>query len=223
MTRTKLMDRQMPVYSRNEEKFNMITHIVGGGIAVAALVLCVIRSALHHSGVGIGCSIVFGVSMILLYTMSSIYHGLPDGKGKRVMQVLDHCSVYILIAGSYTPVLLCGIAREEPVAAWILFGIVWGLAIFAIVLNSIDLRSFRHLSMVLYLLMGWTIVVRLPALIRTMGRTGFLLILAGGILYTIGAALYNMGRKTPYMHSVFHIFVVAGSICHILAILLYAV
>ncbi len=222
MIRTKLMDRQMPDYSRREEKVNMITHIVGGGIAVAALVLCIIRSAFHHSGIGIGSSIVFGVSMILLYTMSSIYHGLPDGKAKRVMQILDHCSVYILIAGSYTPVLLCGVAREEPVSAWVIFGIVWGLAAFAIVLNSIDLKNFKHLSMVLYLLMGWTIIVRLPVLIRTLGRTGFLLILSGGILYTIGAALYNIGKKRPYMHSVFHVFVVAGSVCHILAILLYA-
>lgn len=221
MTRTKLMERQMPSYSRKEEMINMITHIVGGGIAVAALVLCIIRSAVHHSGVGIGSSIVFGLSMILLYTMSSVYHGLRDGRGKRVMQILDHCSVYILIAGSYTPVLLCGIAREEPVTAWVLFGIVWGLAAVAIVLNSIDLRSFRHLSMALYLGMGWTIITRLPVLIRTIGKTGFLLILAGGILYTIGAALYNMGKKKTYMHSVFHLFVVAGSICHILAILLY--
>ena len=221
MSRTKLMDREMPAYTRTEEKINMITHIVGGGIAVAALVLCIIRSAIHHSGVGIGSSIVFGVSMILLYTMSSIYHGLPDGRGKRVMQILDHCSVYILIAGSYTPVLLCGVAKEDPVAAWVIFGIVWGLAAIAIVLNSIELRKFKHISMVLYLLMGWTIIFKVPVLYRTMGVKGFMLILVGGILYTIGAVLYNLGKKKPYMHSVFHVFVVAGSVCHILAILLF--
>ena len=221
MSRTKLMDREMPAYTRTEEKINMITHIVGGGIAVAALVLCIIRSAIHHSGVGIGSSIVFGVSMILLYTMSSIYHGLPDGRGKRVMQILDHCSVYILIAGSYTPVLLYGVAKEDPVAAWVIFGIVWGLAAIAIVLNSIELRKFKHISMVLYLLMGWTIIFKVPVLYRTMGVKGFMLILVGGILYTIGAVLYNLGKKKPYMHSVFHVFVVAGSVCHILAILLF--
>jgi hemolysin III len=215
------MDREMPVYSTTEERINMVTHIVGGGISVAALVLCIVRSALHHSGAGVGCSIVFGVSMIILYTMSSIYHGLPDGRGKRVMQVLDHCSIYVLIAGTYTPVLLCGIAKEEPVIAWVLFGIVWGLAVFAIVLNSIDLRSFKHISMILYLLMGWTIIVRLPTLIHTIGKVGFTLILSGGILYTIGSILYGLGKKKPYMHSIFHIFVIGGTICHILAILLF--
>ncbi|MBR1707558.1 MAG: hemolysin III family protein [Clostridia bacterium] len=221
MTRTPLMERDMPFYTKAEERMNMITHIVGGAIAVAALVLCIIRSAMHHSGVGIASSIVFGVSMILLYTMSSIYHGLPDGRGKRVMQVLDHCSVYILIAGSYTPVLLCGLARVDKVSAWVIFGIVWGLAAAAIVLNSIDLKSFKHISMVLYLLMGWTIIFKLPVLIQAIGMPAFWLILAGGILYTIGAILYGLGRTRRYMHSIFHIFVVAGSICHVLAILLY--
>jgi hemolysin III len=200
---------------------NTLTHVIGAFMAVGILFCGLKTAAAHHKPMAVGSCWIYGLSMILLYTMSSVYHGLRDGRGKRVMQILDHCSVYILIAGSYTPVLLCGIAREEPVTAWVLFGIVWGLAAVAIVLNSIDLRSFRHLSMALYLGMGWTIITRLPVLIRTIGKTGFLLILAGGILYTIGAALYNMGKKKPYMHSVFHLFVVAGSICHILAILLY--
>ena len=221
MTRTKLMDREMPVYTPTEEKINMITHIVGGGIAIAGMVLCIVRAAFHHSGAGVGCSVVFGISMILLYTMSSIYHGLHDGRGKRVMQILDHCSIYLLIAGTYTPVLLCGIAREEPVSAWVIFGAVWGLAAFAIVLNSIDLKNYRHISMVLYILMGWTIVLRLSVLIQAIGKAGFGLILGGGICYTIGAVLYGLGKKKRYMHSVFHLFVVAGTVCHILAILLF--
>lgn len=221
MTRTKLMDREMPVYTRTEERINMVTHIVGGGIAIAGMVLCIVRAALHHNGVGVGCAIVFGVSMILLYTMSSVYHGLHDGRGKRVMQVLDHCSIYILIAGTYTPVLLCGIAREEPVAAWVIFGIVWGLAAIAIVLNSIDLKNFKHISMVLYLLMGWTIIVRISALIHAIGKPGFYLILGGGIFYTIGSILYGLGKTKPYMHSVFHLFVIGGTVCHILAILIF--
>ena len=128
MTRTKLMDREMPVYTKNEELFNMISHIVGGAVGVAGLVLCIIVSALHHNGFGLAGSIVFGVSMILLYTMSSVYHGLKPGLGKRVMQVFDHCTIYVLIAGTYTPLLLSAMRPIDPVASWVLMGIVWALA-----------------------------------------------------------------------------------------------
>ena len=220
--RTKLMDREMPDYTKGEERFNMISHIVGGAIGVAALVLCIVRSALHHNGYGLAGSIVFGVSMILLYTMSSVYHGLRDGMGKRVLQVLDHCTIYVLIAGTYTPLLLSAMRPIDPVSSWGLLAVVWGLAAVAITLTAIDLKRFRVLSMVLYIGMGWTILFRLPLLIQAMGWGGFALILAGGLCYTVGAVLYGMGKKKRYMHSVFHLFVIAGSVCHLLAILLYA-
>lgn len=220
--RTKLMDREMPDYTKGEERFNMISHIVGGAIGVAALVLCIVRSALHHNGYGLVGSIVFGVSMILLYTMSSVYHGLRDGMGKRVLQVLDHCTIYVLIAGTYTPLLLSAMRPIDPVSSWGLLAVVWGLAAVAITLTAIDLKRFRVLSMVLYIGMGWTILFRLPLLIQAVGWGGFALILAGGLCYTVGAVLYGMGKKKRYMHSVFHLFVIAGSVCHLLAILLYA-
>mgnify|MGYP000100873704 CR=1 FL=1 len=220
--RTKLMDREMPDYTKGEERFNMISHIVGGAIGVAALVFCIVRSALHHNGYGLAGSIVFGVSMILLYTMSSVYHGLRDGMGKRVLQVLDHCTIYVLIAGTYTPLLLSAMRPIDPVSSWGLLAVVWGLAAVAITLTAIDLKRFRVLSMVLYIGMGWTILFRLPLLIQAVGWGGFALILAGGLCYTVGAVLYGMGKKKRYMHSVFHLFVIAGSVCHLLAILLYA-
>lgn len=220
--RTKLMDREMPDYTKGEERFNMISHIVGGAIGVAALVLCIVRSALHHNGYGLAGSIVFGVSMILLYTMSSVYHGLRDGMGKRVLQVLDHCTIYVLIAGTYTPLLLSAMRPIDPVSSWGLLAVVWGLAAVAITLTAIDLKRFRVLSMVLYIGMGWTILFRLPLLIQAVGWGGFALILAGGLCYTVGSVLYGMGKKKRYMHSVFHLFVIAGSVCHLLAILLYA-
>ena len=220
--RTKLMDREMPDYTKGEERFNMISHIVGGAIGVAALVLCIVRSALHHNGYGLAGSIVFGVSMILLYTMSSVYHGLRDGMGKRVLQVLDHCTIYVLIAGTYTPLLLSAMRPIDSVSSWGLLAVVWGLAAVAITLTAIDLKRFRVLSMVLYIGMGWTILFRLPLLIQAVGWGGFALILAGGLCYTVGAVLYGMGKKKRYMHSVFHLFVIAGSVCHLLAILLYA-
>ena len=220
--RTKLRDRQMPVYTKGEERFNMISHIVGGAIGVAALVLCIVVSAIHRNGYGLAGSIVYGVSMIVLYTMSSVYHGLPDGTAKRVMQVLDHCTIYLLIAGTYTPILLSAMRPIDPAASWILLGVVWGLSAIAITLTAIDLKKYAVFSMICYLGMGWCVVFKIGLLIEAVGWGGFWLILLGGVCYTVGAVLYGLGRTKKYMHSVFHLFVVAGSVLHLLAILLYA-
>lgn len=219
--RTKLMDRKMPDYTKGEEILNMTTHIVGGALGVAALVLCIVVSAVHHNGYGLAGSIVFGLSMILLYTMSSAYHGLHDGLAKRVLQVLDHCTIYVLIAGTYTPILLSAMRPLDPVSSWVLLGVMWGLAALAITLTAIDLRKYRVFSMICYIGMGWAAIFRLRLLIQAVTWAGFALILGGGVCYTIGAVLYGMGRKKRYMHSVFHMFVVAGSALHTLAILLY--
>lgn len=219
--RTKLRDRQMPVYTKGEERFNMISHIVGGAIGIAALVLCIVVSAVHHNGYGVAGSIVYGMSMIVLYTMSSVYHGLPDGMAKRVMQVLDHCTIYLLIAGTYTPILLSAMRPIDPRTSWILFGTVWTLAALGITLTAIDLKKYAVFSMICYLGIGWCIVFKIGLLIQAVGWGGFWLILMGGVCYTVGAVLYGLGRTQKYMHSVFHLFVIAGSVLHLLAILLY--
>ena len=219
--RTKIKDRVLPTYTRGEERFHMISHIVGGAIGVAALVLCIVRSALHHNGFGLAGSIVFGVSMILLYTMSSIYHGLREGTAKKVLQVLDHCTIYVLIAGTYTPILLSAMRPIDPVASWVLLGVIWALAAVAITLTAIDLHRFRVFSMICYIGMGWTIIFKVALLIEAIGWGGFWLILLGGVSYTAGAVLYGMGRTKRYMHSVFHLFVILGSVLHTIAILLY--
>ena len=219
--RTKLRDRQMPVYTRGEERFNMISHIVGSAIGVAALVLCIVVSAVHRNGYGVAGSIVYGVSMIVLYTMSSVYHGLHDGMAKRVMQVLDHCTIYLLIAGTYTPILLSAMRPIDPKASWMLLGVVWGLAALGITLTAIDLKKYAVFSMICYLGIGWCIVLKIGLLIQAVGWGGFWLILMGGVCYTVGAVLYGLGRTQKYMHSVFHLFVIAGSVLHLLAILLY--
>ncbi len=220
--RTKLRDRQLPVYTKGEERFNMISHIVGGTVGVAALVLGIVVSAIHHNGYGLAGSIVYGLSMIVLYTMSSVYHGLREGTAKRVMQVLDHCTIYLLIAGTYTPILLSAMRPIDPAASWILLGVVWGLAALGITLTAIDLKKYAVFSMICYLGIGWCIVFKIRLLIQAVGWGGFWLILMGGVCYTVGAVLYGMGRTKKYMHSVFHLFVVAGSVLHLLAILLYA-
>ena len=219
--RTKLKDRPLPTYTKGEEVFNMVSHIVGGAVGVAALVLCIIFSAVHRNGYGLAGSIVYGISMITLYTMSSIYHGLKEGAAKRVMQVLDHCTIYLLIAGTYTPILLSAMRPIDPVASWVLLGVVWGLSAIAITLTAIDLKKYAVFSMICYIGMGWCIVFKIPLLIQAVGWGGFWLILAGGLCYTVGAVLYGWGRTKKYMHSVFHLCVVAGSVLHLLAILIY--
>jgi hemolysin III len=223
MTRTRLSDRQLPDYTRGEEIFNMVSHIVGGGFGVIALVLCVVVSALKGDPWSIVGSSIYGVTMIVLYTMSSVYHGLRHPMAKKVMQVLDHCTIYFLIGGTYTPILLSAIRPVSPACAWILFGLVWGLAAMATVFTAIDLKKYAVLSMICYIGMGWCIVLAAKTAIEAIPRAGLLWLLAGGVAYTVGAVLYGLGKKHRYMHSIFHLFVVAGSILQFICILLYVI
>lgn len=224
MPRTKLKDRKMPVYTRGEEIFNMVSHIVGGSLGIVGMVICLVISILHKNVYSIVGSIIYGISMIFLYTMSSIYHGLKaDLTSKKVMQIMDHCTIYVLIAGTYTPVLLSGIMKVSPVFAWTLLAVVWVFAIVGIVLNAIDLKQYKVFSMVCYLVMGWCIIFRIDLLIKAIGVPGFVLILLGGISYTIGTIFYGIGRNKKYMHSIFHLFVVLATILQFLAIVLYVI
>ena len=224
MHRTKLKDRELPTYTKGEEIFNMVSHIVGGAIGLIGMVLCIIFSAIHQNSYAIVGSIIYGISMIFLYTMSSIYHGLkPTRKAKKVMQILDHCTIYVLIAGTYTPILLSSIMKVDQVAAWTMLAIVWIFAILGIVLNAIDLKQFSVFSMICYIAMGWCIIFRIDLVIKSLGMTGFILILLGGIIYTLGTILYGIGRKVKYMHSMFHLCVVIGTLLQLIAIILYVV
>lgn len=222
MIRTKLKDRVLPKYTQGEEIFNMTSHIVGGSLGVIALILCIIFAALHNNIYGIISGTIFGITMILLYTMSSIYHGLnPKRYSKKVFQVLDHCSIFLLIAGSYTPFTLCSIRQQDPKAGWTIFAIIWLMAIIGIVLNSIDIKKFKIFSMICYLAMGWCIILKANILPRLLGKNGLILLVTGGILYTIGAVLYGFGKKHKYMHSIFHLFILLGSLLQFFCILLY--
>lgn len=222
MERTKLEDRELPNYSKGEEIFNMVSHIVGGAIGIVAIVLCSVIAAIHHNVYGIVSGVIFGISLVLLYTMSSIYHGLkPNLKAKKVFQVIDHCTIFFLIAGSYTPFTLCTLREASPVLGWTIFGIIWGLAILGIILNSIDLKKYKKFSMICYLIMGWCIIVKIDVVIKSLGLAGFSLLLAGGISYTIGAVLYGVGKKRKWMHSIFHLLCLVGSLLHLLCVLLF--
>ena len=224
MKRTKLSDRILPIYSKGEEIFNMVSHIVGGAIGILALIICVIISSINRNVYGIVSSIIFGITIILLYTMSSIYHGLkPEVGAKKVFQIIDHCSIFLLIAGSYTPFCLCTLREYDTATGWIIFGIIWGLAILGIVLNSIDLKKYKIFSMTCYLIMGWCIVFKINVVIEMLGITGFILLLLGGISYTVGAVLYGLGKKKKWMHSIFHIACVIGTVLQILCVMLYVI
>lgn len=223
MQRTNLASRTLPDYTRAEERFNMISHIVGGGMGIAATVLCVVAAALEGNVYGVVSGAIFGGSMVALYTISSVYHGLHGGTGKKVMQILDHCTIYFLIAGTYTPFCLCTIRQHNPALGWGTFGFVWALAVVGIVLNAIDLKRFQKVSMVLYLGMGWCIILTGKLIVQLLGGTGFALLVGGGVAYTVGAVFYGLGHKKRYIHSVFHLFCLVGSALHILCILFYVI
>lgn len=219
--RIKLRDRLLPDYTHAEEVMNTVTHIVGGGIGVLVLALCVIKAALYGDVYGVVGGSVFGGTMVALYTMSSIYHGMHPGTGKKVMQIIDHCTIYFLICGTYTPIMLSAFVPVYPIIGWGVLIAEWALAILAATLTAIDLKKYNAFSMVCYILMGWGIIFFLPQAVAVLTKPGFLLLLSGGIAYTIGAVLYGIGSKMRWMHSVFHIFVVLGSLLQFLSILLY--
>jgi len=212
---------EKPRYTKGEELFNMISHIVGGGLGVVALLVCIIIAAFAQNIWGVATALVYGLSVILLFTMSSVYHGLKVGKAKKVFRTLDHCTIFILIAGTYTPVLLTQFRAVYPVEAWIMFSAIWGLAVIGIILNIIDLKRFMTFSLICYIGMGWMALFRINQLIAVLGSTFFIIILIGGLLYMAGVVFYVLGKKKKYMHGVFHVFVNAASVLHSIAIAVF--
>ena len=222
IARTKLADRTLPNYTRAEELTNMITHIAGGALGIAVLILCIVRAARNHNIYGIAASAIYGAAMISTFTVSSVYHGLLPNFGKKVVQVVDHCTIYFLIAGSYTVVVLSAFRPVFPKLAWGLFFFEWILAIIAATLTAIDLKKYEVFSMICYVGMGWAVLPFAKQAMIALSMPGFYWLLAGGIAYTIGAVLYGIGSRKKWMHSVFHVFVVLGALLQFLSILLYA-
>ena len=223
MKRTPLRERLLPNYTRGEELMNMITHIVGGALGLAVLLSCVIKAALNDNFFGILSCTIYGTAFITMFTISSVYHGLSAGLGKKVLQVIDHCTIYFLIAGTYSAVVLSAIRPVYPVLGWGLFIFEWSVALLAATLTAIDLKKYEVFSMICYIGMGWAIIPFWKQTLLAMSRPGFLLLLIGGIAYTIGSILYGLGSRHKWMHSVFHIFVVLGALLQYLAVLLYAI
>lgn len=211
---------EIPKYSLGEELMSTISHGIGALLSIAALVLCVVFSAIHHDPYAVVSSVIYGSTSVILYTMSTLYHSFKVNNAKRIFRIIDHCSIFLLIAGTYTPYALVALPK---VTGWIIFGVNWACAIIGIVLNAIDLKKFKRISMVLYLVMGWMIVFTFGDLMKAVDIGCIYLSLAAGILYTIGAVFYGIGKKHKYMHSIFHLFVLAASILFFFAIFLYVI
>lgn len=217
--------KELPSYTRGEERFSAITHIAGGGLAIAGFVVGLIIACITKSGFAIASMLVYGIALIIMYSMSSIYHFLHTNLAKKIFRIFDHCSIFFLIAGTYTPYCLITLREVNPVIGWTLFGIVWGCAILGVTGNAINMHHpiIKVLSMIAYIAMGWCVIFQIGTLMKNLATGGFLLLLFGGIAYTIGAVFYGFGKKAKYIHSVWHLFVLAGSILHYFSILFYVI
>lgn len=211
---------EIPKYTLAEELISAISHGIGGLLSIAGLVLCVVFSAIHHDAYAVVSSVLYGSTSIILYTMSTLYHSFKVNNAKRVFRIIDHCSIFLLIAGTYTPYALVALPRN---IGWWIFGINWGCAIIGIVLTSVDMKKFKKFNMILYLVMGWLIIFTFKDLVDSVDIGCIYLTLAGGVIYTIGAIFYGIGKKHKYMHSIFHFFVLAASILFFFAIFLYII
>ena len=214
-------DLEIPAYTEKEERLNTLTHVLGLVMAVAILVRGLAAARSHGRAYAVPGCWIYGLSMIVLYAVSSIYHGLPVGDSKRMMRIVDHCTIYFLIAGSYTPILLTAVRPAHPTLAWAVFAAEWGLGILGAILTAADMKKYSRLSMACYIGMGWLVVFALRPTIEALTMQGFLWLLAGGISYTVGAVLYKLGKKRRCFHAVFHVFVVLGSLLQAVCILRY--
>lgn len=209
---------RIPHYTLGEELFNAISHGVGAGLSIAALVLMVVKA---HGALAETTVSLFGAAMIVLYTISCVYHALsPNLRGKKVLRVIDHCNVYLLVFGTYIPAALLGVGGA---LGWVLFGITGFFTVLGIVFTAIDVDKYQKVQVVCHLVSGWSILFGVPQLRTTMGERGFLLVLLGGIMYTVGSVLYGIGARKKYMHCIFHIFCLFGTFCHFWGIYRYLI
>jgi len=201
------------------EQFNSISHLIGAVAALAGLLLLVVLGARQGDPVKIVSFSIYGTTLILLYSFSTLYH-CSRGKAKEVFRKLDHCSIFLLIAGTYTPFTLVSLRGS---LGWSIFGVIWGLAGLGIVLESLPLRRRRVLAVVVYLFMGWFGLIALKPLFRVLSLAGFTWLLLGGVFYTVGVVFYIFDKRVRHFHGIWHLFVMAGSISHYCTILFYVV
>ena len=208
----------IPKYSLAEELVNAISHGLGAIFGVVALLLMLLKTVNTGDPFAIASAIIYGISLIVLFSISCIYHSLGKNNGKRVLRILDHDMIYVLISGTYTPYMLVALRPYNvwglgtSVVAYIMFAFVWVFCILGTIFNSINIKKYGKFCMACYLLSGWTVVSALPFLWNVITPAGVILLLLGGIVYTVGAIFYGFGKNVPYFHSVFHFFVLIGAI-----------
>lgn len=201
-------------YTLGEEIFNSVSHGVGGGLSIAGTVVLIVLAAIHSDAWGVVSSAIFGASLIILYTMSTLYHAITNPRAKAFFRIMDHNTIFFLIAGTYTPITLVPL---RGALGWVLFGIVWGAAVLGIVFNSIDLEKFRKPSVVCYIAMGWVIVIAIKPMLQKVNPLSLWFLLIGGLFYTVGVIFY-VKKKKKYFHSIWHLFTIAGSVFHYFAV-----
>ncbi len=201
-------------YSLGEEIFNSVSHGAGAGLSIAGATVLIVFSAFYSDAWGVVSASVYGASLIILYTMSTLYHAITNITAKRFFRILDHNTIFILIAGTYTPYTLVTL---RGALGWALFGVIWGFCVLGVVLNSINLEKFSKFSMICYFAMGWAIVFAIKPMIETLPALSLIFLLVGGAFYSIGAIFYGL-KKIKYMHSIWHLFVIGGSIFHYFSI-----
>lgn len=219
MKRIRLQDRNLPNYTLAQELLNSISHGFGILLGIVVCLVCTFKTT-GRLFPFIG-SLVYGLSMIILYTCSTLYHGFLPGTSKKVFQILDHCTIYILIAGTYTPIILTEFVPDMPLIGWGLLLVQWGVSIVAITLNAIDLHRYRYFSYAAYLVLGWAIAFIAPLALKIMNPVALWYLLLGGISYTIGAITFVIGTKCRWFHGIFHILVIIGSFLQFIGIYLY--
>ena len=205
-------------YTLGEEIFNAVTHGVGALLAIAAIPLCVVQAVTHGAGLLLAAALIYSITMVVEYLMSTLYHAIAVPAAKRVFKVLDHCGIYLYIAGCYAPYCLVTLINNNGIPLCIF---VWVVALAGIVAEAFWVNRPRWISALLYLMQGWAVVVCIPALWTLLDPVGFWLLVVGGICYPIGAVFYTCTKKKKYMHSVFHLWVLAGSIFQFFSIYLF--
>jgi len=207
---------QCPAYSSGEELANSLTHGVGAVLAAAGLATIVTVAALEAGAMAVVSSAVFGATLVLMYLASTLYHAVAAPRAKQVLRTLDHAAIYLLIAGTYTPLTLVSLKGG---LGWTLLGVVWGLAVLGVVISAVAMQRCKVLSMILYVGMGWLVVVAAKALVTALSPMSLVLIVAGGVAYTSGLVFYGW-KRLPYHHAIWHLHVLAGSMLHFFAVLI---
>lgn len=201
-------------YTKGEEIFSSVVHITGGGLGIIGLAVLTVFAVIKADALAVVSCVIYGVSMIILYTMSSLYHMLTNTKAKKFFRIMDHATIFLLIAGTYTPYSLLAV---KGVAGIVLLSVIWTFAFLGIVFNLIDMERYKSASMVCYILMGWAAMFTMKQLVANLSTYALVLLILGGIFYTAG--IFFFAKKTKYFHSIWHIFVLMGSVLHYFSIL----